>query len=65
MFNREKAIAELVDNDFDTVMYSDYGLELLRLILDAGFKGYRAMTDEELMMELEQRDISYLFDEAQ
>jgi hypothetical protein len=65
MFNREKAIAELVANDFDTVMNSDYGLEFLRLILDAGFKGYRAMTDEELMMELEQRDISYLFDEAQ
>jgi len=65
MFNREKAIAELVDNDFDTVMNSDYGLELLRSILDSGFKGYRAMADEGLMMELEQRDISYLFDEAQ
>jgi len=65
MFNREKAIAELVDNDFDTVMNSDYGLELLRSILDSGFKGYRAMADEELMMELEQRDISYLFGETE
>lgn len=63
MFDREKAIEELVDNDFDTVMNSDYGVELLRSILDSGFKGYRAMTDEELMMELEQRDISYLFGE--
>ena len=61
MFNREKAIQELVDNDFDTVMNSDYGVELLRSILDSGFKGYRAMSDEELIMELEQRDISCLF----
>jgi hypothetical protein len=61
MFNREKAIQELVDNDFDTVMNSDYGVELLRSILDSGFKGYRAMSDEELIMELEQRDIYYLF----
>jgi hypothetical protein len=63
MFNRERAIEELVDNDFDTVMNSDYGVELLRSILDSGFKGYRAMTDDELMLELEQRDISYLYGE--
>ena len=61
MFDRERAIVELVDNDFDTVMNSDYGVELLRSILDSGFKGYRGMTDDELMMELEQRDISYLY----
>lgn len=65
MFDREKAIETLVDNDFDTVMNSDYGVELLRSILDSGFKGYRAMADEELMMELEQRDISYLFGETE
>ena len=63
MFDRERAIEELVDNDFDTVMNSDYGVELLRSILDSGFKGYRGMTDEELMLELEQRDISYLYGE--
>ena len=63
MFDRELAIQELVDNDFDTVMNSDYGVELLRSILDSGFKGYRAMTDEELIMELEQRDISPNFGE--
>lgn len=61
MFNREKAIQELVDNDFDTVMNSDYGVELLRSILDSGFKGYRAMSDDELIMELDQRDISSNF----
>jgi len=58
MFNRELAIEKLVDNDFDTVMNSDYGVELLRSILDSGFKGYRAMSDDELIMELDQRDIS-------
>lgn len=63
MFDREKAIQELIDNDFDTVMNSDYGVELLRSILDSGFKGYRGMTDEELIMELEQRDISSNFGE--
>ena len=63
MFDRELAIQELVDNDFDTVMNSDYGVELLRSILDSGFKGYRDMTDEELIMELEQRDISPNFGE--
>jgi hypothetical protein len=61
MYNREKAIQELVDNDFDTVMNSDYGVELLRSILDSGFKGYRAMSDDELIMELDQRDISSNF----
>lgn len=65
MFDRERAIQELVDNDFDTIMNSDYGVELLRSVLDSGFKGYRAMADEELMMELEQRDISYLFGETE
>ena len=63
MFDRELAIQELVDNDFDTVMNSDYGVELLRSMLDSGFKGYRAMSDEELIMELEQRDISPIFGE--
>jgi len=58
MFNRELAIEKLVDNDFDTVMNSDYGVELLRSMLDSGFKGYRAMSDDELIMELDQRDIS-------
>jgi len=61
MFNRELAIEKLVDNDFDTVMNSDYGVELLRSILDSGFKGYRAMSDDELIMELDQRDISSNF----
>jgi 3-isopropylmalate dehydratase small subunit len=65
MFNREKAIETLVDNDFDTVMNSDYGVEYLRNILQIGLKGYANCTDEELMQELQDRDISYLFGETE
>ena len=39
-------------------------LSVLAYILDSGFKGYRNYTDEQLMKELEERDISYLFGEV-
>ena len=47
--DREVAIEWLVDKDFDYITYSDGGgLELLRSILDSGFKGYGNYTDREL-----------------
>jgi len=47
--DREAAIEWLVDKDFDYITYSDGGgLELLRSILDSGFKGYGNYTDREL-----------------
>jgi len=47
--DREVAIQWLVDKDFDYITYSDGGgLELLRSILDSGFKGYGNYTDREL-----------------
>ena len=47
--DREAAIQWLVDKDFDYITYSDGGgLELLRSILDSGFKGYGNYTDREL-----------------
>ena len=47
--DREAAIEWLVDKDFDYITYSDGGgLELLRSILDSGFKGYGNYTDKEL-----------------
>ena len=47
--DREAAIEWLVDKDFDYITYSDGGgLELLRSILDRGFKGYGNYTDREL-----------------
>ena len=47
--DREVAIQWLVDKDFDYITYSDGGgLELLRSILDSGFKGYGNYTDRQL-----------------
>ena len=49
MFDREKAIQELIDNDFS---------DIFNLGQD---EGYFNMTVEVLMQELEERGISYLF----
>ena len=47
--DRKAAIEWLVDKDFDYINSSDGGgLELLRSILDSGFKGYGNYTDKEL-----------------
>ena len=60
MFDREKAIQDLVDNDIDTII-RDYNemndLSVLAYILETGFKGYINYTDEQLMQELLERDI--------
>ena len=56
---RSKAIDALVNDDIDTVESGNY--EVLVSILLEGFQGYHNMTDEEIMKELEDRDISYLF----
>lgn len=45
----------LVDNDFDYIMQTDNGLELLRDYLALGFKGYMNFTDEELAAEIRER----------
>lgn len=45
----------LVDNDFDYIMQTDSGLELLRDYLALGFKGYMNFTDEELDAEIRER----------
>jgi hypothetical protein len=62
MFNRDEAIDELINNDMNTIQNDDgwYLSSLLR----SGFKGYEYMTDDELMQELTERDISYLFGEC-
>ena len=48
--DREAAIEWLVDKDFDYIINENNGagLELLRSILDSGFKGYGNYTDREL-----------------
>jgi hypothetical protein len=62
MYNRERAIQELVNSDFEYIMSGD-AAEILNSYLTYGFKGYFEFTDEELISELEQRDISSNFGE--
>ena len=62
MFNREKAIQELCAADFDYIMYC-LGTGLLESYLKFGFVGYFNMTDDQLIQELKDRDISELFGE--
>lgn len=57
MFDREKVIDELVDSDVNDIR----GVEWVMSKLRTGFKGYENMSDEELISECEDRDISYLF----
>ena len=67
MWDREKAIQELVDDDIDTIIKSYNEMDdcsTIAFILESGFKGYRNYTDEQLMNELIERDISYLFGEV-
>lgn len=56
LFDREEAIDYLTKSDFDYIMNNDAGgLELLWTYLEDGFKGYGNFSDEELVMEVEQR----------
>jgi len=60
MFNREKVIESLIDDDFYAII--DNGdHEYLYHILHGGQKGYNHWTDDELVRECDERDISYLF----
>lgn len=62
MFNRDKAIQELIDDDINS--FTEHGYtDTLYFILERGFKGYAHFTDEELIEELRERDISELFGE--
>ena len=57
------AIDELINDDADIILgEGDY---FLYALLKDGFKGYANFTDEELIKECEERDISYLFGETE
>jgi len=56
-YDRQKCIEELVNDDLVNNEHGDF----LKHLLIVGFKGYVSFTDEEIMAELEDRDISYLF----
>ncbi len=55
LFDRDEAEQFLVDEDFDYIMQTDNGLELLRDYLLLGFKGYANFTDAELVSEVNER----------
>ena len=59
MYNREKCIKELILDDLDTQAWN--GNEIISSILEFGFKGYSNFTDDEIIQEMKERDISYLF----
>ena len=55
VFDRDEAEQFLVDDDFEYIMQTDNGLELLRDYLALGFKGYTNFTDAELVAEIKER----------
>jgi hypothetical protein len=61
MYNREKCIKQLILDDLDTQAWN--GNDVISSILEFGFKGYNNFTDDEIMQEMKERDISYLFGE--
>lgn len=63
MFNRTRVINGLIADDLYFIMNSDYGPELLREYLASGFVGYNNFTDEQLIAEMDERDVSYPYDE--
>lgn len=52
---RDEMIEYLSDSDYEYIMQTDGGIELLRSYIEDGFKGYSNYTDEELKVEFEQR----------
>jgi len=56
VFDRFAVAEELEEQDFQYIMTQDGGVEMLRSILAYGFKGYTNYTDEELKLELNERE---------
>jgi hypothetical protein len=65
MYDRQLAINLLVDSDLWDILHADGDNWIVTNILTDGFKGYNNYTDEELMQELTERDISYLVGETE
>ena len=65
MFDREKVIEALIDDDMEYIGsdVSGGGLELLESYLRHGFMGYDHMTNNELVGECDERGMTYLVGE--
>jgi hypothetical protein len=59
MFNREKAIDALLDDDINTITecIANRDFEYLSNILEFGVKGWRDLTDAELLSEMLERGL--------
>lgn len=53
--DREAMIEYLSNSDYDYIMQTDSGIELLRSYIEDGFKGYSNFTDAELVAEVKER----------
>jgi hypothetical protein len=59
MSRRHEMIEMLVDNDIDTIMAdaNQNDLSVLAEMLYTGFKGYENYTEEQLVQEMNERDL--------
>jgi hypothetical protein len=57
---RSEAIRVLIEDDINSYVEHGY-TDTLWFILERGFKGYAHFTDEELEVDLNERDISTVF----
>ena len=60
MSRKFEMIEVLIDNDIDTIMAdaNQNDMSLLAQMLHSGFKGYENYTDEQLVRELNEREIT-------
>ena len=56
--SREQMVDRLVSDDMSTILTEGYDDYLYSMLL-SGFKGYDNMSDQELISELNERDIPY------
>ena len=60
MFKRDEVVRVLIEDDINSYVEHGY-IDTLWFILERGFKGYAHFTDDELIQECEERDISTVF----
>ena len=62
-YNRDFCINELIADDIDTIftMRDEFNeVSYIETLLRTGHRGYEDYTDDEIMQEMTERDISYL-----
>jgi hypothetical protein len=57
MSRRQEMIKMLIDSDFDSIQNNGVDTDFLFDFLYSGFKGYDNFTDEELVNEMNEREL--------